>query len=223
MNRKRRNNRIAGGGGLRKRCDCAKSSWPKCAHPWHFNYKPKRGPNRGRHFRFNLEKVSGVALQGKIEAERAAATLRAQIDAGEFGAPKPMRDQLTLQALLDAYVKDYVTPERPRSLQNVGYQVTAIARTVVELPNGERRPFGAWLAVDVNTAAIERFRAARRTRETVTRKDADGRERSRHVGGVLTTNRNLALLRAVFNWAIRVGHLDSTPFKRATETVVKLS
>jgi hypothetical protein len=37
-------------------------------------------------------------------------------------------------------------------VQNVGYQVTAIARTIVELPNGERRPFSAWLAVDVNGA-----------------------------------------------------------------------
>ena len=43
------------------------------------------------------------------------------------------------------------------------------------------------------------------------------------MGGVLTTNRNLALLRAAFNWAIRLGHLEATPFKRHTETVVKLS
>jgi integrase len=54
-------------------------------------------------------------------------------------------------------------------------------------------------------------------------RDQDGRDRSRLVGGVLTTNRNLALLRAAFNWAIRLGHLETSPFKRHTETVVKLS
>ncbi len=36
-------------------------------------------------------------------------------------------------------------------------------------------------------------------------------------------NRNLSRLRAVFNWAVRVGYLDRTPFKRGPETVIKLS
>ena len=94
---------------------------------------------------------------------------------------------------------------------------------MVELLTGERRAFGAWLVVDVTTGALEKFRAARRTPAMVTVTDQDGRARTRRVGGMLTTNRNLALLRAAFNWAIRVGQLDTTPFKRHTETVVKLS
>ena len=36
-------------------------------------------------------------------------------------------------------------------------------------------------------------------------------------------NRNLGSLRALFNWAVKVGYLAQTPFKRGTETVVKLS
>ena len=207
-----------GNRGLRKRCGCARKNWPKCEHPWHFNYKWK-----GAHHRLCLDRYLGRRIKGKIEAEKEARNLRTAIEDGTFGKELPVREILTLQQLLDAYVKDYVTPERPRSLTNVGYQIVAIARTMVELPTGELRAFGGWLATDVNTAAIERFRAARRTSAVITTADTDGQKRRRRVGGVLTTNRNLALLRAAFNWAIRVGHLDATPFKRNTETVVKLS
>jgi integrase len=161
-------------------------------------------------------------MKDRVEAEREARKLRTLIEEGQFG-DVPTAERITLKQLLEAYVKDYVTPERSRSLTNTNYQVESINRTVVELPTAEQRAFGDWLAIDVNTAALERFRSARRGQSIIKVKDADGRERSRRVGGMLTTNRNLALLRAAFNWAIRVGHLETTPFKRNTETVVKLS
>ncbi len=37
------------------------------------------------------------------------------------------------------------------------------------------------------------------------------------------TNRSLSRLRALYNWGIRVGYVGSTPFKRGTEPVVRLS
>jgi len=55
------------------------------------------------------------------------------------------------------------------------------------------------------TGTIEQFRAARSP------------------AGLVATNRDLALLRACFNWAIRVEHVDRTPFKRGTEAAVKLT
>ena len=60
---------------------------------------------------------------------------------------------------------------------------------------------------DVTTDAIERFREVR----------------TEAGGGVVAINRNLALLRSCFNWAIRVGYIEKTPFKRGTEAAVKLS
>ena len=72
---------------------------------------------------------------------------------------------------------------------------------------GGARPFGVWLASDVTTDTVERFREVR---------TATG-------GGVVATNRYLALLRSCFNWAIRAGYLEKTPFKRGTEAAVKLS
>lgn len=204
--------------GLRKRCGCPPPKWPKCAHTWYFNYKWK-----GVHHRVCLDKYVGRRIDGKIEAEREARNLKDAIEDGLFGAPRPARDTLTLGQLLGAYVKDYVALERPRSLTNVRYQVGAIAATVLELPTGEPRPFGEWHVLDVGTGALEKFRAARRTQAIVTVTDPDGHKRARRKGGRTTANRDLALIRAAFNWGIRLDYVDATPFKKSTETIVKLT
>src|SRR6185436_14875448 len=136
---------------------------------------------------------------------------------------RPTREIVTVGQLLAAYVKEYVTLERPRSLTNVQYQVGAICEEVLELPTGERRAFGEWHWRDIGTGALEKFRAARRTQTIITATDQDGQKRKRRKGGVPTTNRDLGLLRAMFNWAIRLDYVDATPFKKSTETVVKLS
>ena len=44
--------------GIRKLCDCARRTWPKCPHPWHFNFKWN-----GEHFRFTLEKRIGKVVR----------------------------------------------------------------------------------------------------------------------------------------------------------------
>ena len=41
--------------GLRKLCACSRRNWSKCAHPWHFNFKPKGGPA----YRFSLDAELG--------------------------------------------------------------------------------------------------------------------------------------------------------------------
>ena len=203
--------------GLRKRCGCPRSKWPKCAHRWHFNYKWN-----GVHHRISLDKYLRRRIVGRTEAEREASRLKIAIEEGHFGENRPARDTLTVAQLLAAYVKEYVTLERPRSLANVKYQVGAIAAEVLELPTGERRPFGDWHVRDVGTGALEKFRAARRSQSIVKSTDKDGHERGRRKGGVPTSNRDLGLLRAAFNWAIRLDYVENTPFKKSTETVVRL-
>ena len=203
--------------GLRKRCGCPRSKWPKCEHRWHFNYKWK-----GVHHRISLDKYLRRRIVGKTDAEREASRLKIAIEEGHFGHQRPARDTLTVAQLLAAYVKEYVALERPRSLTNVRYQVGAIAAEVLELPTGERRPFGDWHVRDVGTGALEKFRAARRTQAIVRVTDPDGQSRARRKGGAQTSNRDLSLLRAMFNWAIRLDYVETTPFKKSTETVVKL-
>jgi len=146
----------------------------------------------------------------------------------EIAAPAPVdepkRETLTLERLLHKYVAEYVTHERPRSLAIVGYQVKTICTTPLELfATDDVRAFGDWHVRDVTTGAIEQYRNARRGSRVVTVIDKHGEERRRRKGGTTATNRELALLRAAFNWAIRTGWVDQTPFKRNTETVVKLT
>src|SRR6266851_4969470 len=171
--------------GLRKRCHDPRSQWPKCDHSWHFNFKI-----HGVSIRKDLDELVGQRIRGKTEAEAEVERLRTAFRNGELvaavvpvlkddGSPalnwkgeprhhvdistrrRPAREIVTVAQLLAAYVKEYVTFERPRSLDNVRYQVGAIIATVLDLPTGEQRAFGEWHWRDVGTGALEKFRAAR--------------------------------------------------------------
>jgi integrase len=233
--------------GLRKRCRHSRAQWAKCEHSWHFNFKI-----HGVAIRKDLDELVGQRIEGKTDAQAEAERLRTAFRKGDLvatlvplldasGAPvldrngkrrhrveittprQPARKIVTLGELLALYVNDYVTPARPLSLENVGYQVGAICATVLELPTGQPLAFGEWLVIDVGIGALEKFRAARRTSTIVTATDQDGQQRARRKGGEPTTNRDLGLLRAMFNWAIRLDWAETTPFKKSTETVVKLT
>jgi integrase len=68
-------------------------------------------------------------------------------------------------------------------------------------------PFGEWKLTDIVTDTIERFREARRAMGT----------------GSVGTNRHLGTLRAMWNWALRTGYVDTNPFVRHGQAVVKLA
>jgi integrase len=194
--------------GIRKVCGCPRDKWPKCPHGWRMNFKWK-----GVHHRYALDRLLAPRqVRSKTEAENEAERIRTEIREDRFREPgaaaddRPVLSTLTLTELLDTFERRYLKPERAgSSLRNAKYEIAAIQRTVVTLPTGMARPLGDWFVSDVTTDTIEQFRAARRE------------------AGIVATNRNLALLRACFNWAIRVGYIERTPFKRGTETVVKLS
>ena len=109
--------------------------------------------------------------------------------------------------LLAIYHERYISRERPRTAAGDQGQIDVIVRVPIPSITGTDLPFGQWAVMDITTDTIERFREVRRE----------------HGGGAVGVNRNLALLRACFNWAIRVGYRERTPFKRGTETVVRLS
>lgn len=191
--------------GLRKVCGCPRRKWPKCSHGWRINFKWK-----GVHHRYALDRLLEKKVRSKTDAESEAEKIRTAIREGTFRHPgqaddRPVLATLTLSELLDHYDRRYLSAERAKSsLQKARYEMAAIKRPVLTLPNGLPRAFGEWFVSDISTDTIEQFRAARRA------------------AGAVAANRNLALLRAAFNWGIRVGILDTTPFKRGTETVVKL-
>jgi integrase len=206
--------------GLRKVCDCPRRNWGKCEHHWHFNYKWD-----GVSHRFSLDRHLGRRLTGKSEARREAERLRIAIREGRFGK-KAAPATLTIAHLFMQYEKEHLRTKR--GLVNSQYQIAAINRTPIEVPVGGMRPFGEWPVAEVNKLALDRLKAARTEQVTVRAKARANRgeepkEYTRTLGGVVTANRNLSLLRSMLNWAVRCGLIDATPFKRGTETVVRLT
>ena len=66
--------------GLRKRCRCHRTKWPKCPHGWHFNFSWK-----GVSHRLSLDRECGRHIDSKTEAETEADRLRGKIRNGVFG------------------------------------------------------------------------------------------------------------------------------------------
>ena len=230
MTRRRHND------GLRKICDCPRRTWVKCAHPWHFNFKPKHGapppdwlarpgrdgrprdPKAWPGYRFSLDVHFKKRITSKTEAEALADRLRTEIREGQFGTQAPVRDGLTVGQLLGTYA-DEVLAKRPGGTKtNDTYQINAVRRPVLRLPNGEHRAFEHWRVRDVSAGGIELLRAALLTVSVVKHE-----HRVTRIGGPVAANRGLRCLRTVCNWAVRVGYMDSSPFKRGTETVIKLT
>ena len=112
---------------------------------------------------------------------------------------------MTLAQLLATYQKNYIAIQRPGTVKNTNYQIGVILRTEIGRADGTRKPFGEWLVSDIGSGTIDEFQRVRLTR------------------GVTASNRDLALLRAMFRWAIGKDHIDRTPFKKAGEPVIKLT
>ncbi len=187
--------------GLRKVCGCPRRAWAKCRHSWHFAFKWQ-----GVHHRFSLDKHANKHVDNKSDATDLCADLRKAIKAGTFGQPAPVAE-MTLRQLADTYLERYVRVEHAATERAHSYQLNGICRTVIPRPTGGCASFGEWRLTDVVTDSVERFREVRRSAGT----------------GAVAVNRYLETLRGVFNWAMRVGYLSSTPFKRGTQTVVTFS
>ena len=92
------------------------------------------------------------------------------------------------------------------------YQVEALRRAEIPGADGkairlEDSPLSA-----IITSDVEALRATRRSRS--------GNTGSK--GGEVGTNRLLARLRHIFSWAIALGYVDRTPFKRNGVSVIRL-
>ncbi|HYN06929.1 MAG TPA: site-specific integrase [Vicinamibacterales bacterium] len=202
--------------GLKKRCTCSKRQWAKCSHPWHFSFH-----RDGREHRYSLDVVArsrGLKPPtSKTAAEALRDTLRGEIRNRTFEPVATSVDvSLTVGDLIDRYLTDYVgkkeTDEgitwsgqhlRPKPAQQADYQLR-IARACAVPAAGGTIPFGAKPLASVAKADIEAIRGERRQR------------------GLVGSNRMLARLRHLFNWAIGEGFIESSPFKRHGVSVVRL-
>lgn len=188
--------------GLRKICGCPRRAWPKCPHAWHFNFRW-----RGVDYRLSLDKHLGRHVDSKTEAEGEAEQIRITIRGGSFGLPAP-REEMTLRQLADLYLERYVQVQKTETRQiPFRYAMNTICRTVVPTVTGGLLELGAWRVSDLVTDTIERFREVRLAAGV----------------GPTAVNRNLESWRALFNWAVRVGYVAATPFKRGTEAVIRFA
>ena len=97
--------------GLRKLCGCSRRNWPKCAHAWYFNFKPRGGVA----YQFSLDVELGEHPKTKEKAQAEADRIRNQIRAGTFvraaerrkgaEAPATTSDAVTLEMFTKTYLE----------------------------------------------------------------------------------------------------------------------
>jgi hypothetical protein len=178
---------------VQKRCrskGCKTS--PRCAHPWWLDIMHRRVRYRMPVDDFAFARVAKAPVTSKHEAEMIwEPKFVAEIAAGKDPQLVPEREPTpdrpkTVVNLLNLYRRRYVEAEPLKSRVSMLSQLRILGSQLGELP----------ASVLERPSAIEDFKAryARRS--------------------IATTNRYLARLRHITNWAIGRDLLESTPFHR---------
>ena len=193
--------------GLRKICDCPRRNWAKCPHPWHFSCAWQ-----GKAHRFSLDRHAGKRVESRTEAEALAAQIRSEIKAGTFGKAKaPAESSAEGNQSAETSFTDFADDwqkRRGRHLANAQdnkYRLGTICKFVLP-KTAPPVTFGSKSVVAITTFDIEAFREQRLT---------DGLS-------AVAVNHDLRLLRKMFNWGVRVGLIEKTPFKIGTEPAITL-
>jgi integrase len=164
-------------------------------HPWYVDYKaPKDHKSRpNERYRKNLDAMIGRHAADLREAQGEARRAIVAWLDGRDPGELQPEDRPTLAQVIEAYQR------RPgaSSTANVRYQVATIAATKVQ-----GKPFGSWRIEDITREALDGFRQQR---------------------PIVAGNRDLAFLRAMFNWAVAGGLMPRTPFRIGDVAVVRLA
>jgi integrase len=185
--------------GLRKICTCARHKWPKCSHPWHFNYKPRGGPA----WRFSLDAELGRRLKGRTEAETEATRIRNEINSGTYVRTAERRKQQTASIAdapgaitLEKFAATYLervsqVRQRNKSWTNDRAQFAQVC--AFQLSDGSR--LGEKILATISEDDFELFFTSLRLK---------GRAAS-------TRNQYVQLLTASCRWAVKKGYLSRNP------------
>lgn len=185
--------------GLRKLCRCARRTWAKCSHPWHFNYKPRGGTA----WRFSLDVEIERPLKGRTDAETEATRIRMEINAGTYvrtaerrqqvaAAPIESAGAITLETFATTYLERVSqVRQRNKSWKNDRSQLAQVCAFVLE--DGSRLGEKALAAITEDD--FEVFFATLR---------AKGRAAS-------TRNQYVQVLTASCRWAVKKGYLARNP------------
>jgi len=184
--------------GLRKLCDCSRRNWPKCAHAWYFNFKPRGGPA----YQFSLDVEIGRHVESKEDAKTAADHFRDQIRAGTFvraverrriaaAVHTPTADATTLDAFAPKYIERQAQASGKKTWKNDEHMLAQLR--AFRLAGGARLGDKALGAITEDD--LEAFLGYLRTQ---------GR-------AVSTRNQYVQVIKASFRWAVKKGYLTRHP------------
>ena len=169
-------------------------------HGWHFNFGWK-----GVRYRLSLDRECRQRITSKTEAETEADRIRHAIRQGGFtaGSTSASGDELTFRQFA-AIWKERKGVELVNARDNA-YRLERFCAFV--LP-------GVHPALSLGDKRLE----------AITTDDVEALRDARKAAGLspVTVNQDLRLLRKMFNWGVRKGYLQRTPFKVGTETVITL-
>jgi len=206
--------------GLKKRCGCGRTRWPKCKHPWYFSLY-----HGDREYRYSLDGIARARGEqppvGKLEAESWRDKLRTEIRNGTFsdpgaspiqtqGAPSTVVAAPTLSDVADQYLKKHVCqPDRREGGRKImEWHVEVLKRVKVPDEQGMLVPLGGKPIDRITKADIEAVRDGWSFRTTGAK------------GGRTGPDRTLKRLRHLFNWAVENDLARATPFRREGVVVI---
>ena len=186
--------------GLRKRCGCARHLWSRCPHSWHLKYRW-----RGIHYRLSLNRQVDQPFRTKADARAESEKIRTAIRAGAFRTTCPQRNSGEITFRQFAQLWQRREGGQLASAKIDAYRLGLINKFPLQ---GTEPPqlLGDKPVTRVALGDVEALRESRR---------AQGRS-------AVTVNHDLKLLRKMFNWGIRKGYVERTPFKIGTEPAIQL-
>ncbi len=164
-----------------------------CAHPWYVDVKAASNHRKRAGQRYRVN-LDNLIGRHCIDLHDAQAEARRAIVAWLDG--RDARDLLPGdRPTLGTLIDAY--QERPNGSKAPKSQLAVIRRTLVQ-----GKTFEDWLAHDITRETLDTFRQQR---------------------PLVAGNRDLAFLRAMFNWAVAGGLLPKTPFRVGDVAVVRLA
>jgi integrase len=164
-----------------------------CLHPWYIDVKAPADHATRAGERYRVN-LDNLIDRHCVDLQDAQTEGRRAIVAWlDHRDPKDL--QPGDRPTLAALIEQY--ERRPQASAAGKYQIRPITEAVVL-----GRPFGTWRAEDITREALDAFRQQR---------------------PLVAANRNLAYLRALFNWAVAGGLVPSTPFRVGHVAVVRLA
>jgi integrase len=148
---------------------------------------------------------SNEDIHSKQQAQAIYDRLRQAVREGRVSPEEERRDALlTFDKLADLHIECRVKPRGLKTADSIEWRLKPL-----------RSFFGPNLVRDIKTADVEDFIADLRKPRQVNRQ-AD------RVLSPASINRSLQLLRAILNWAVAREYLDRSPFRRGSETLIRL-